>query len=183
MPVINIFRRVLGLVAWPIRLVITQFIIPRLARRIIDRIDARSCRTISYSSFLGVRFVVKVNELHRMEREVKSLQFVAKNTSIPVPCVYDAWRHPLSPDAGRFVMEYIPGKSLRYRWTHLSIEQKNHVFSQLRSYLKELRKLPRPHSIGRVESLIGSCFDIRLVDGPYGPFENEEEFHNWRLHA
>jgi aminoglycoside phosphotransferase (APT) family kinase protein len=61
------------------------------------------------------------------------------------------------------------------------MEQKKYIFVQLRRYLQELRKIPQPPPVGRIESLTGACYDLRLENDPFGPFGNEEEFHDWRL--
>ena len=71
--------------------------------------------------------------------------------------------------------------SLRPLWRKLSEEQKQHIFRQLRPYLDELRRIPQPPPVGRIESLIGVCYDQRLSRYPFGPFRNEEEFHDWRI--
>jgi aminoglycoside phosphotransferase (APT) family kinase protein len=182
MPVIRIHRIVYKLICWPLRTIVTKLFIPYLARRIVNKhTDGWHCKTINYSSFLGIPFVVKVKEVTGIEREAKTLNFIAKRTSIPVPKVYDTWTHPRTPDVGCLVMERIPGKSLRTQWRRLTSEQQEYVFIQLRPYLQELRKLPQPPPVGRIESLIGACFDIRLDYDPFGPFQNEEELHDWRL--
>jgi aminoglycoside phosphotransferase (APT) family kinase protein len=182
MPVTNIYQIVYKLICWPLRTIITKLIIPYHARRIVNRHNnGWDCKAINYGSFLGIPFVIKVKEVTGIEREAKTLKFIADRTSIPVPKVYDIWRHPRTSNVGCLVMERIPGKSLRLQWRHLTLEQKEYVFVQIRPYLQELRKLPQPPPVGRIESLIGACFDIRINDDPFGPFQNEEEFHDWRL--
>ena len=74
--------------------------------------------TITYMTVLGVRkLVVKISWHDTAKGELDSLHFVARNTTILVPTVYDFWIHPRKdyPDLGIIVMQRLPGKSLLRR--------------------------------------------------------------------
>lgn len=69
--------------------------------------------------------------------EADAMQYIAKNTNIPVPKVFQTCRGA-SPS---IVMEYIDGKRLDEVWNDLPEASKLQLSQQLREILTELREL------------------------------------------
>ena len=104
------------------------------------------------------------------------MEFVRRNTSIPVPKVYDILE---DKENIYIVMEYIEGKMLAEVWTRLTSEQKGSIVNQLKGYLAELRALSPPHP-GRVESVDGTEIGNTTIGPNRGPFDSVESFHRAR---
>ena len=172
----------------PFRYLITRFITPLLVRREVKRVGTANLKDITFRKYFSIPVVIKITWLSSTEHESRAMKFVKDNTSLPVPQLYDHWEIPKSISVeskvplGCIVMERKPGKRLQVYWPRMTRDQKEHLFSQLHQHLEELRRIPQPPPIGRIESPVGSCFDYRLDFGDrFGPFHNEEEFHDWRL--
>lgn len=181
------FGWVRGLFAWPYDIIVRNLLVPILARREYRGLDLSKEKIVSYRTYLGHNVAIKIKSKDGIAREVATMRYLAKHTSIPIPKIYDSWDQPRdhddehASDLGVLVMEHLPGQSLRLLWRNLSIAQKTHIFKQLRPYLMQLRSLPQPKPIGRVGPVLGLCYDERLSDDPFGPFSNEKEFNDWRI--
>lgn len=133
-------------------------------------------------SFLD-RNIVRINEgLVRKSgpnihvHEPLTLQFIAENTSIPVPKVHEiCWE---DGKAVAFVMDYIPGETLEHAWGSLKQQQKLAVARQLRGYVSQLRSLKGNHigALGDGPAIIGK--HMRLEGGP---FASEQLFNRFIL--
>ena len=113
------------------------------------------------------------------ECEVEAMEYVAKNTTIPVPKIIKKHR---CKGGVRVEMECIEGDFLNTLWCRnkLSDEQKNSIVDEVSSYIKQLRKLNPPE-----EGLVGSAFGNAVFDytvdwSPFGPFKNHDMFHAFR---
>ncbi|KZV83123.1 kinase-like protein [Exidia glandulosa HHB12029] len=107
-------------------------------------------------------------KVHRIDRrrvlkwidtptEASSMAFVARNTTIPIPRVYEIVRHE-----GRYalIMEYIDASERA--WGKLTADAKASVAKQLGEYISQLRDLIPPHP-GIVECIDGcACRDPKL---------------------
>lgn len=134
-------------------------------------------RTTSTVVFrIAPRLLLKIN-LCRRFAEANTLRFIKENTSIPVPAVIDAW----SDQDGRSItlIEWIPNcETLRDCWADLSEEQKRNIASQLRSYIDQLRKVPRPSDQRHLGPIDDSPFLHDSVLGrPCKPFASEKDFN------
>lgn len=130
---------------------------------------------------IGQNTVLKTGKHIRLT-EAATMRFIAENTSIPVPQVFDAWT--LKGGGASILMEWIEGAdTLERRWPSMSKEQKIRVAHQLRVYVDELRTLAQPQKIqGRIGPLDGApCWDERLKSQPCGPFPSERDFNQFRL--
>ncbi|KAF5550700.1 serine threonine kinase [Fusarium mexicanum] len=110
--------------------------------------------------------------------EAATTQFVAANTSIPVPTIHCSFVHKTR---AHIVMQRIRGTSLAEAWKTLSEVDLASIFAQLRRMLEELRALVPPNGAG-VESCIGgSLRDSRIPRSRprFGPFKTVQEFHRW----
>jgi len=123
-------------------------------------------------SRIGRRTLVKCHPGVRLTEAI-TMKFVAENTSIPVPHVYDVFE---ARGHIYLVMEYIDAPSLAEMWPTMSFSEKKRIVSQMGGYLRELRSLRSPHP-GMVEAVDRTgCYDMRLQIEPFGPF-TVEEYH------
>ncbi|GAO15683.1 uncharacterized protein UV8b_01542 [Ustilaginoidea virens] len=109
--------------------------------------------------------------------EAATMMFIARQTSIPVPRVYCAFVRKRST---YLVMERIRGKTLAAAWPGLSDLEREHVLTQLRNIVQELRALPPPDCA--VQSCVGgSLRDSRIPRSKprFGPFPSIPAFHLW----
>jgi len=111
------------------------------------------------------------------QTEASTMNFVAENTSIPVPKVHCSFIHN-----GRayIVMERIQGESLGDSWAGRTQQSKDKITAQLRAIFEELRAL-KPPGAGIESCVGGSLFDCRLPqsDRRFGPFPSVQAFHRW----
>ncbi|KAF5987228.1 kinase subdomain-containing protein [Fusarium coicis] len=106
------------------------------------------------------------------------MQFVAANTSIPIPTVLCSFVHS---NRAHIVMQRIRGTSLAEAWGSLSEADLASIFAQLRRMLEELRAIMPQNGAG-VESCIGgSLRDSRIPRSRprFGPFKTIQDFHRW----
>ncbi|CAG8124898.1 unnamed protein product [Penicillium salamii] len=108
--------------------------------------------------------------------EAANLQFVAENTTIPVPKPYDVgWE---DGKVTSIEMDYIPGNPLDKVWPSMDSTQRLSIANQLQGYISQLRKLKGDFigSADRGKITYGSLFATRC-----GPFDSEKAFNEWRL--
>ncbi|KAF5660621.1 kinase-like domain-containing protein [Fusarium circinatum] len=113
--------------------------------------------------------------------EANTMQFVANNTSIPVPKVYCSFKHK-----GRvyILMERIKGRDLSQNWTQRSEKSQARILAQLKTLITELRDVPPPDGVGVANIDGGPIFDQRLPDKSFwGPFATIQEFHRELRHG
>lgn len=107
--------------------------------------------------------------------EAHTLEFVSKNSQIPVPRVVTAFE---SKTGHRYIlMSRIRGVPLSSVFNELTEEKQCNILRQLRNYISELRALhsPEPGYVGAVD--LTPLHDERVHDGPLGPFDSIPEFH------
>ncbi|TFK53407.1 kinase-like protein [Heliocybe sulcata] len=130
----------------------------------------------------GNRSFVKKGPVREMTMEAAAMRFVAENTSIPCPKVFDCC--DLGDGTGSITMEYAEGELLAKVWRHLTQDQKISVARQISKFLDELRSIQHPFS-GRICSADdGPFYDEMLcwADGRlFGPFATEAELNDWRM--
>ncbi|KAG4431296.1 hypothetical protein IFR05_013220 [Cadophora sp. M221] len=110
--------------------------------------------------------------------EATTIDYVARNTSIPVPKVHCSFVHK---NRAYIIMERIQGKTLAAAWPHLSEDSLQNIFLQLRNIIIELRALEPSPTIGVASCVGSSMYDSRLPNGTprFGPFKTIQEFHRW----
>lgn len=107
--------------------------------------------------------------------EARTMRFVSKNTSIPVPKVYCAFRHK---HRMYILMEKIDGQPLSSGWCHRSSASQSQILEQLRSLLQQLRTLSVEQVVGVSSIDGGPIYDPRLpVKSVWGPFTTIRDFH------
>lgn len=105
------------------------------------------------------------------------MQYVANNTSIPVPKVQRVWR----ADGATFItMDFVPGEELHSAWHIMSKVTKRWVVAQLKGYFDQLRAL-KPSIQGSVMSVTGGPLrdGSRVGLQPFGPFHSHDDFHQF----
>ncbi|KAH8093209.1 hypothetical protein BXZ70DRAFT_386397 [Cristinia sonorae] len=109
--------------------------------------------------------------------EADAMQFVAANTSIPVPNVIDKW---MEDGVTYITMTHVDGVDLDLIWPNLSDEAKDFVVAQLRQHVTELRATSSPYGEGVICSANGGYLrdNGRLGASRFGPFNTIDAFHN-----
>ncbi|EFR01046.1 serine/threonine protein kinase [Nannizzia gypsea CBS 118893] len=110
--------------------------------------------------------------------EAATMQFIAENTSIPVPKVYCAFVHK---NRAYIVMERVQGTSLASVIGKCSEESSENIFTQLKDMFEELRALEPPPGTGVHSFAGGSLYDSRIArcQPRLGPFKTIQNFHLW----
>ena len=107
--------------------------------------------------------------------EAHTLEFVARNSQVPVPRVITAFQ---TKNGQRCIlMGRIPGVPLCSKFDHFSEETQRNIYRQLQRYTDQLRAIPPPKSgfVGAVD--LGPIRDDRVYSGPPDPFNTVQEFH------
>ncbi|PQE26522.1 kinase subdomain-containing protein [Rutstroemia sp. NJR-2017a BBW] len=126
--------------------------------------------------FLTPNLCVKIGTYNDLS-EASTMQFIRKNTSIPVPKVHCAFRRK---DKTYIVMQRISGMPAVTCWQRLLEESKTKLLEQLREMIDEMRRIPAVD--GKISNVDGASFwDCRLPSSieRFGPFENTQDFHTF----
>ncbi|KAH9477897.1 hypothetical protein JR316_0010129 [Psilocybe cubensis] len=106
-------------------------------------------------------------------QEALSMEFIAQNTTIPVPRILDVYT------VNRIVhilQERIQGLVLELVWDDLPLDEKRSCMLQIKDYFIQLRNLKPPHP-EHVQSIDGSGLsDNRVENYIWGPFSSHDEF-------
>ncbi|KAI1084874.1 kinase-like domain-containing protein [Whalleya microplaca] len=117
---------------------------------------------------------IKVKPIDNLT-EAYAMQFVAQNTSIPVPKLYCAF---VFKGRTYTVMKKIEGDMVGRGWENRTEESRKRILGQIRDMLDQLRSLNPPEGEG-IASAEGEAFcDWRLPSKPlWGPFTTIRDFH------
>ncbi|RSM18746.1 hypothetical protein CDV31_002466 [Fusarium ambrosium] len=107
--------------------------------------------------------------------KVEAMQYVASHTAIPVPKIYAV--HTEKNGSVYIEMEYAQGDGLDSAWGHLSVDEKNTVFADIKQHVSWLRELQPPTQDIVSSALQNPAFDCRIGACFYGPL-NHQEFHS-----
>lgn len=119
-------------------------------------------------------YCIKI-KAHDNMAEAYAMQFVAQQTSIPVPKLICAFMYK---NCTYIVMSRIKGRMIFERWRERSDESKRRIFEQLRVMITELRSIPVPDGIGVGSVTGGPFYDCRLpTKHHWGPFSTVRAFH------
>ncbi|GAT25874.1 PHD finger domain protein [Aspergillus luchuensis] len=136
------------------------------------------CRSIKVVR-VKERFAVKLG-FSISPQEAENMRFVAANSKVRVPRVYDDFVDPETQKRYN-IMEYIPGTDLQKLTPSLSEDQKKKVSKRIREALDELRRIP---SQGYLGNLNRTAYYEGILSTPLdrdpsisGPFDNEEQFN------
>ena len=108
--------------------------------------------------------------------EIEALQFVAANTSIPIPRIKKIVRHD---DYSNLILEYIEGDPLDVLWARgqLSDSEKRDIQVQLKGFIDQLRELQPPANCKIGSTLQGPGYDGRVGAGEWGPYRDFQTFN------
>ena len=126
-------------------------------------------------SFVAPGLVLKTGPSIRLA-EALTIDFLAKNTSVPVPRIFTAFEDP--DTRNRYIlMSRVKGIPLHEAWHHMPQKVRDDVLAQLRAYMSEVRALkpPNPGQVGSFDYT--PLWDDRIFAGAFGPFASPEEFH------
>ncbi len=114
---------------------------------------------------LGLGTHVKFSGLKVMEREARTIQFVATHTTIPVPVIRDIIR---VEDEKRLyvVMDHAKGQPLDRIWQGMSESTQTKVLDQLRGYITQLRALTPPTPELVASSTGGQLWEPSRIGAP-----------------
>jgi serine/threonine protein kinase len=157
-----------------------------LCRRFIDRLKTRAHRIYLATSAQSVLqltrwTILKMGVPATILNEEKTMQYISRYTSIPLPKVIDFWSDD-ERDTGYLVMEKMEGVPLKGNLTKMTEEQTRKVAAQLHTFLNQLRRLRPPQQLeGMICSVDGGVVrDDRLdeygIDG-VGPFTSVAAYH------
>lgn len=122
-----------------------------LAIKLLKRFRKRSGTVLFLSKKICVKYGSGVNL-----REVSSIRFVAKHTSVPVPRVYCAFTYS---NRTYVVMERIHGDSVGEGWFKRSEQSRAKILDQLKNMIEEIRHITPPTVIGVAHVDGGSLYD------------------------
>lgn len=103
------------------------------------------------------------------------MNYVAENTTIPIPRVYEVDRDD-NGNAVKIHMDYMAGETLEDAWATMTDDQKRGVAEDLRDYVIQLRALKGDYigAAGRGEAIVGN-----YVFHEGGPFDTEADFNEF----
>jgi aminoglycoside phosphotransferase len=155
--------------AGPLPRLLTLLVVKAKTQRYLRRLWKPSRGLLSIS-----KFCIKVYAFDNLA-EAHAMQFVARQTSIPVPKVYCAFVH-----RGRtyIVMKNIDGQMAADGWVSRPEESKRRILNQLRDMDAELRAITPPDGVGVANVDGGPFCDCRLPSKLlWGPFATIRDFH------
>ncbi|KAK2807524.1 hypothetical protein FQN50_005392 [Emmonsiellopsis sp. PD_5] len=111
------------------------------------------------------------------QRETDAMKFIAANTTIPVPKVYETrFADSNTSESSDIIIEYMPGETLEKAWPTLSEDDRISICQQLGGYLAQLQNLKGK----RIEAMNGARVTVGLrFPRLGGPFETEAEFNDF----
>lgn len=139
---------------------------------LLKRVCPRKGRILVMSPWLCIKYGDRVDL-----SEASAMHFIAQHTSVPVPKVHCAFTHG---DNTYIVMEYIKGEPIAQGWVYRSEESKAKIHSQLKEFIREMRRIPPPGP-GVSNRDGGSLFDPRIPvpTWRFGPFTSITAFHEF----
>ncbi|KAF9522816.1 kinase-like domain-containing protein [Crepidotus variabilis] len=134
---------------------------------------------------LQLPFNIYIKTAFNAAEEVAATRYVEENTSIPVPHILDyiPLNTPEFPRMGFVIMKAVSGHPLGQKGELLhefTQEQKDTFVGTLRSWLQQLRSLAPVNKHQISGFLGGGLVSFRIgdvLDGPFGPFHSQDEFH------
>ncbi|KLO18778.1 kinase-like protein [Schizopora paradoxa] len=129
--------------------------------------------------------VVKTERSSLLRCEVEAMRLVYARTTIPLPRVHDYWERG---SKAFLVMDFVEGDNLKRVWHQLTLDQQRNVLQKLGGYVAELRSIVQPTRMSGSRAWVGSArggpvWDVVLSDEdkPFGPFESQRAFNDWRV--
>ncbi|KAH8165040.1 hypothetical protein CIB48_g3187 [Xylaria polymorpha] len=122
---------------------------------------------------IGEHFIVKYGkDVNFVEGE--NMLIVRQYTSLPIPMLYAMYKH--EPSGNKvIIMEYIAGEVLSNCYDKLDAKHKALIGAQLRSQLRELRKIPSPGVFGSLGGRPYLAYPW-IFKKSVGPFHSATDF-------
>lgn len=125
------------------------------------------------------RFAVKIG-FSIPPQEAENMKFVALNSNVPVPKVYDNF---LDPETQKryIIMDYVPGTDLQKLSPSLTSVEKKAVSKRIKDAIDELHSIPAQGYFGNIsrmpylDGVLTSPDSNPLISGP---FESQEQMNN-----
>lgn len=122
-------------------------------------------------------WILKVGSSVKLS-EADAMQFVARNTSVPVPIIHDVYE---KEGNGYIFMSRVHGEPLGQMWNNLCTEQKVSVIRQLNHYITELEALSADF-YGALwnlasEDIFFKHFPFTNEEIRYGPYSSRREYN------
>ncbi|KAF1948496.1 kinase-like protein [Byssothecium circinans] len=142
-----------------------------LAIKLLKRFRKRNGTVL----FLSEKICVKYGSSASLS-EASTMQFVAKQTAVPVPRVYCAFA---KENRTYIVMERIRGEPVGSGWFKRSEESRAKILGQLKEMVEEMRRISPPEGVGVAHVDGGPLYDPRLpgTSNHFGPFKTIQDFH------
>lgn len=126
--------------------------------------------------FITRTLCVKYGPLRHLP-EASTMEFIACNTSIPVPKIYCAFTH----NGWTYIMmRRLGGECLAYSWKSRSAESQAKILQQLKEMIDGMRRIAPPSpAVANIDG--GRLWDCRLPGSTltFGPFDNVDCFHHY----
>lgn len=124
---------------------------------------------------LGTATVVKVD---CQVAEAQAMNFVGKNTGLPVPRVLRVFS---AKGKIHIMMECIDAPLLHDCWEGMSRNERKDIVIQLCDFLRQVRALPplHPGKVHGAGGLTSQLHDRRERSKPFGPFDTVDQFHEF----
>jgi aminoglycoside phosphotransferase (APT) family kinase protein len=123
---------------------------------------------------VGSKYILKERSNKPPNFEAQNLQFLAANTTIPIPTV----ALDFNDDDDRYFMitKRISGDALNTVWDVLSTTEKENIAKQTTDYLSQLRQLqsPRMQSLGE-NPLYSTYLFLDGFGAPHGPLSSDNQ--------
>jgi aminoglycoside phosphotransferase (APT) family kinase protein len=140
----------------------------------ISGLFRRSCPRSGPVVFITSKICIKASRFTTLA-EASTMQFISRNTTVPVPKVYCAFTRK---GITYIVMERIPGTMANDGWGVRSPKSRAAILEQLKLMVQQLRNIPPPQDISVANIDGGPIFDERLPrKSIWGPFRTINEFH------
>jgi aminoglycoside phosphotransferase len=144
------------------------------AIRLVRRFRRRHWSVLMLTKGLCVKYGSRIDLA-----EAKSMLFIARHTSIPVPTVHFAFVYD---DCTYILMERIHGQPIGIDWINRPHASRQRILENLKDMITEMRKLQAHIDANSICSVTGgSLYDPRLptITRKFGPFGGVQDFHNY----
>ncbi len=121
------------------------------------------------------------DDVVQVPHEALAMEFVRKNTSIPVPRILRTIHNNGTEGELFYAMDFVDGQQLRHVWPTLSIWGKLRVAWTLRSYIRQLRRIDS--TLSSVPGPLGdspqTCIGFIFESKRHTSFPNMEALFAW----
>lgn len=150
--------------------------IPQVTPALLEQSQQLSPESSPHIYQVNDDLVVKTGDGVRLA-EAAAMRIVREKTSVPVPCVFDAYQRKDASGHNCIVMEFVQGSTLDAAWTSYNSAEKQRVVTQLKDYMRQLRSLEGSFIGAADKTHCEDQFFTNDDDCTYGPFSSEADFN------